>query len=265
MNIITLAFDMAAAVEKFLIKAKRFYYLVMLFGYRCPKCKGSLMMVAEGRCRCRSCKYEFNPTIEFQRCLVCGGIPILRVRRYQCKECGDDITSMFLFDGLVFNAEYFHQKMIESRRRKKEQKQRVQQMLAECRSEPLTLDVPDIKSIPGLIEALNGLTAGLDASTALELRDKFDLSRYQAHIRSHLGAEPVSLRQIPPLMENERLDLIWKFIAAIFLDHAGVINIRQQHETVWVMKLDDREGQDIPGEPEETDGLEGLEGRAQAW
>ena len=68
---------------------------------------------------------------------------------------------MFLFDGLVFNAEYFRRKMIESRQRKKEQKQRVQQMLSECRSEPLTLDVPDMKSIPGLIEALNGLTAGL--------------------------------------------------------------------------------------------------------
>jgi hypothetical protein len=265
MDIRKLAADMTAAVQQFFTKAKRFYYLVMLFGYRCPNCNGSLTMVAESICRCKLCTCEFDPTVEFQRCLHCGGAPVLRVRRYQCNDCGGDITSMFLFDGLVFNAEYFHQKMAESRRRKKEQKQRVQQMLSECRSEPLTLDVPDLSSVPGLIDALNGLTDGLGVSIELELRNEFDLSRYQAHINSHLRAEPVSLRQIPPLMENERLDLIWKFIAAIFLDHAGVINIRQQHETVWVMKLDDREGQNIPGEAEETDGFERLESRTQPW
>jgi len=265
MDIITLAFDMAAAVEKFLIKAKRFYYLVMLFGYRCPKCKGSLMMVAEGKCRCRSCKYEFDPTIEFQRCLACGGIPILRVRRYQCKKCGGDITSKFLFDGIVFDAEYYRRKMAESRQRKKEQRQRVQQMLAECRSEPLALKAPDLNSVPGLIEALNGLTAGLDASAAPELKDKFDLGRYQEHIRSHLETEPIDLRQIPPLAEDQRLDLIWKFIAAIFLDHAGLVDIYQQDDTIWVMKYDYHKGQDIPGEAEEIDGVERPESTIGTW
>jgi len=265
MDIRKLALDLTAAAQQFFTKAKRFYYLVMLFGYRCPKCNGSLTMVAEGKCMCKLCTGEFDPTVEFQICIACGGKPVLRVRRYQCKDCGGDITSMFLFDGLVFNAEYFHRKMADSRQRKKEQKQRVQQMLAECRSEPLALDVPDLNSVPGLIEALNGLTAGLDASAAPELKDKFDLSRYQAHIRSHLGAEPVSLRQIPPLMENERLDLIWKFIAAIFLDHAGVINICQQHETIWVMKFDDRKRQRISDEIEDIDGLERLKSGAHAW
>ena len=216
MDIIALAFDMAAAVEKFLVKAKRFYYLVMLFSYRCPKCRGSLMMVTEGTCRCKKCRYEFDPTIEFQRCLNCGGVPILRVRRYQCKKCGGDITSKFLFDGIVFDTEYFRQKMAESRRRKQEQKQRVQQMLAECRSEPLALKAPDLNSVPGLVDALNGLTAGLDASVLPELKDKFDLGHYQEHIRSYLETDPMDLRQIPPLAENLRLDLIWKFIAAIF-------------------------------------------------
>jgi hypothetical protein len=265
MDIRKLALDMTAAVQQYFTKAKRFYYLVMLFGYRCPKCNGSLTMVAEGKCRCKLCTCEFDPTVEFQRCSHCGGKPALRVRRYQCKDCGGDITSMFLFEGLVFNAEYFRQKMVESRQRKKEQKQRVQQMLSECPSEPLTLDVPDLNSVPGLIDALNGLTDGLGVSVALELRDKFDLSRYQAHIRSHLGTEPVSLREIPLLMENERLDLIWKFIAAIFLDHAGLISVCQQNDVIWVMKLDDREGQDIPGETEEIDGFERAESRTQAW
>jgi hypothetical protein len=265
MNIITQAFDMAAAVEKFLVKAKRFYYLVMLFGYHCPKCGGSLAMVGEGVCRCKRCKREFDPTIEFQRCLNCGGAPILRVRRYQCKKCGGDITSKFLFDGIVFDTEYFRQKMAESRQRKQKQKQRVQQMLAECRSAPLALKAPDLNSVHGLVDALNGLTAGLDASVALEQKDKFDLSRYQEHIKSHLETEPIDLRQIPPLAEDLRLDLIWKFIAAIFLDHAGLVYIYQQDETIWVMKFDDRKRQGISDEIEEIDGFERPESTIGTW
>jgi hypothetical protein len=239
MNIITRAFDMTAAVEKFLVKAKRFYYLVMLFGYRCPKCKGTLMMVAEGVCGCKKCGYEFDPTIEFQRCLDCGGKPVLRVRRYNCRKCGGDITSKFLFDGIVFDAEYYSRKMAESRQRKQKQKQRMQQLLAECRSEPLALKAPDLKSVPGLVDALNGLTAGLNICIAPELKDKFDLGRYQGHIKSHLETEPIDLREIPPLAEDQRLDLIWKFIAAIFLDHDGQIEIYQQDDTIWVMEEGD--------------------------
>ena len=265
MDIRKLAADMTTAVQQFFTKAKRFYYLVMLFGYRCPKCNGSLTMVAEGKCRCKLCTGEFDPTVEFQICTDCGGKPVLRTRRYQCEDCRGDITSMFLFDGLVFNAEYFHRKMAESRQRKKEQKQRVQQMLSECRSEPLALDVPDLNSVPGLIEALNGLTDGLGVSVELELRDKFDLGRYQEHIRSHLETDPIDLRQIPPLAEDQRLDLIWKFIAAIFLDHVGLVEIYQQDDTIWVMKFDDRKRQRISDEIEEIDGFERLKSSAQAW
>ena len=261
-NIIELAFGVAAAVEKFLTRAKRFYYLVMLFGCHCPKCNGSLIMLTEGTCRCKRCRYKFDPTIEFQRCLNCGGVPILRVRRYQCKKCGGYITSKFLFDGIAFDTEYFRRKMAESRQQKKEQKQRVQQMLAECRSEPLALKAPDLNSAPGLVDALNGLTAGLDASIALELKDKFDLGRYQEHIKSHLATEPIDLRQIPPLVEDQRLDLIWKFIAAIFLDHAGLVNIYQQDDTIWVMKYDYHKGQGISDEVEEIDGFERSESSA---
>jgi hypothetical protein len=265
MNIITVAFDMYAAVEKFVTKAQRFYYLVMLFGCRCPKCNGSLIMVAESRCRCKRCKYEFDPTVEFQRCSNCGGIPVLRVRRYQCGKCGRDVTSTFLFDGTVFDAKYFCRKMAESRQRKKELRQRVQEMLAQCRSGALTLDAPDLSSIPGLVEVLNSLTCGLEISMPLELRGKFDLNRYQAHITSYLEERPSTLRNIPPLIDDLRLDLVWRFIAVIFLEHAGSIHVRQQGQTIWVIKHDDREGQDFLGEVKETDGIERPVGGAQAW
>jgi hypothetical protein len=74
MNIITLALDMAKAVETFMQKAKRFFYSVMLLGHRCPKCNGSLVMVSEGKCRCASCGKVLDPTVTFQRCSACGGV-----------------------------------------------------------------------------------------------------------------------------------------------------------------------------------------------
>jgi hypothetical protein len=155
--------------------------------------------------------------------------------------------------------------MTESRQRKKDQKQRVQQMLAKCRSEPLALKAPDLNSAPGLVDALNGLTAGLDASVALELKDKFNLGHYQEHIRSHLESKPMDLRTIPPLAENLRLDLIWKFIAAIFLDHAGLVYIYQQDETIWVIKDNYHKGQGISDEVEAIDGFERPKSTIGTW
>ena len=113
-NIVELAFKVAASAEKLLQKVKRFFYCIVLLRYSCPKCKSLLTMLYEGRCQCHTCVYGFDPTIEFQRCLACGGTAILRVRRYQCQDCSREIASRFLFDGLIFNSEYFNVKMAES-------------------------------------------------------------------------------------------------------------------------------------------------------
>lgn len=53
------------------------------------------------------------------------------MRRYECAGCGTEIASRFVFDGLVFDANYFGQRMAEHRRRRREQRERVRQMLAE--------------------------------------------------------------------------------------------------------------------------------------
>jgi hypothetical protein len=208
MNIIALAFDMAKVVEVFIQKAKRFFYSVVLFGYRCPKCNGSLLMAAEGQCKCTSCGIEFDPTVTFQSCSECGGVPVLRVRRYQCRNCGSDISSKFLFDGLVFEAEYFRQKVAESRQRRKEQRERVRQMLAESRSTDLSLEAVDLTAVPGLLDALNSLTSDIDPSFAVESCDEFDLNRYEKHIQAHIQDFPINLSEIPPLSENLKKDLI---------------------------------------------------------
>jgi len=265
MNIITLAFDMADAVGLFVQKAKSFFYNVMLFGYRCPKCNNSLTMVAEGMCKCNLCELEFDPTVQFQRCSNCGAKAVLKVRRYSCKNCGSDIRSKFLFDGLVFEKEYFKAKMAESRKHKKEQHKRVKEMLAKSRSNALPLQAVDFSAVPDLVDALNSLTAGIDTNFEIETNSKFDLNRYQSHIQAHIQDFPVNLLDIPPLNESARKDVIWRFIAVIFLAHTGIVDIWQEDSNIMVIKHEaNREGQRVFGELEETNGIERFVGRVEA-
>lgn len=266
MNIIALAFDMANAVGLFVQKAKKYFYHVMLFGHRCPKCNSSLHMRAEGMCRCNLCKFEFDPTIEFQNCSTCGGVPVLQVRRYVCKQCCSDITSKFLFDGLVFDRSYFKQRMADSRQRRKERREHVRKMLAECRSDALPLKEVDLESVPGLLDALNSLTTGIDTGFIHELHAKFDLKRYQEHIQDHIQNIPVSLNEIPPLSkECPRKDRIWRFVALIFLAHTGVADIWQDGWDIMVVKNEiNGKGQGVFRELEESDGIEGPVGRVEA-
>ena len=50
---------------------------------------------------------------------------------------------------------------------------------------------------------------------------------------------------------------IWRFIAVIFLAHAGVLDVMQHGQEILVMKHEtNRERQNIPGEPEDIDGVE---------
>jgi len=265
MNIRQLAYEMAETVEAFLEKARRFFYSVMLIGHRCPKCSGSLAMVSEGRCRCISCGKEFDPTVTFQRCSECGGVPVLRVRRYQCRDCGSDIISKFLFEGHVFDPDYFRQRMAESRKRRKEQRERVQQMLAESRSTELPLGRADLGSVPGLVDALDALTAGMDEAIGIEAREEFNLKAYEGHVQAHIQGYPVSLTEIPPLSEHPKKDLIWRFIAVIFLAHAGTIDVWQDDQEIMVKKHEaNREGCDISGESQAADGVERPMGGAEA-
>ena len=261
LDIVSQAFCMAAAVEQFVTRARTFYYEVMLSAHECPECKGSLEMVTPGRCRCLACEQVFDPTMAFQQCEACGGRPELKIRRYQCGRCGHDVASRFLFDGLVFDAEYFRQKMAESRERKRELRERVRQMLAESRSPVIQAEPMDLAAMPGLLEALDGLvqaeTGGLDAP----LMPAFSLNRYQSHIQAHIRPFPMRFDQIPPLSENTRLDRVWRFIAILFLAHAGIIDAWQNGLDILVMKREvDTERQGVPDGIAEAAGIEGVMG-----
>lgn len=265
-DIVTKALFMAMAVEGFAEHARTFYYAVMLSGHNCPGCGGEMEMYGEGGCVCRSCGSRFDPTLAFQRCAACGGKPSLQVRRYRCEECGADIRSRFLFDGLVFDAEYFRQKMAEHRQRKTELRDRVRRMLAESRSGLVEVPPANPEEMSDLLEALDGLAVGADPGLPLEVPMMFDLSRYQTHVQAHIGRIPTNLERIPPLSEDRRKDRVWRFVAIIFLAHAGLVHAWQDGQDVMVMKREAHtERQAVPGDLEDADGIEGPMGRAEAW
>ncbi len=265
MDIIRQAFRLMEAVTGLVGRVRKLYYAIVLLGHRCPKCDGKLMMVGEGLCWCRSCNSEFDPTVAFQRCNICGGRAELQLRRYRCKQCDNDIASRFLFDGLVFDKQYFRQKMAESRQQRKQQRERIRKMLAESRSENLQMPVADLSAVPGLEQALNGLTVDLAELVPWVPQEGFDLKRYQGHIQAHIQDFPISLEEIPPL-ENTRKDRIWRFIAVIFLAHMGIINIWQDGQVIMVIKNgSDTERYGIHEDTESVDGLEGSMGGVEAW
>ncbi len=262
-QIIREAFGLVDAVGRLAEQARWYYYQVVLCRHACANCGGSLVMAGEGLCECQVCFDRFDPTIAFQVCPACGGKPVLRVRRYQCTSCGQEIVSRFLFDGLVFDAEYFRQKMAEHRQRKAELRERVRQMLAGTRSQAAKMPAADLDGMQDLVAALAGLTSCDDAAGMAWSAKGFDLERYQAHVQAHIGPIPVDLAQIPPLSEDRRLDLVRRFIAILFLATAGTIDISQEGSTIWVKQHEtDREGQEVPGGTEDTDGIEGPLGGA---
>lgn len=247
-DIIGLAFKLAEAVSRLVAHARRFFYEVVLSSYACPGCGGKLATLRDGRCRCMACGRDLDPTVTFQRCSACGGAPVLRIRRYRCRACGADVQSRFLFDGLVFDAEYFRQKMAESRHRKCDKREQVRKMLAESRSGPISPPAADLEAVPGLLDALNGLTAGVDVAAWLPLCKGFDLNRYQRHVQGYVRGVELAFDDIPPLDQDVRLDRIWRFIAIIFLAHAGQVIIEQEGQRILVRQNEaDREGQGVPG------------------
>jgi len=191
-------------------------------------------------------------------------MPSLRVRRYYCKDCGNEITSRFVFETLPYEREYFKQKMAESRQRKKEKIKQVREMLAQSRSQAITFDAVDLDSVPGLLVALNGLTQGIDDNVLLELKSKFDIERYQSHIKAHIQDFEIDLRSIPAILENTHKDLIWRFIAAIFLEHEREIEIHQDGQNIWLSKYVNKQRSDFSGKIEEVNGIERLMCRVES-
>ncbi|HNQ22564.1 MAG TPA: hypothetical protein PKK06_05660 [Phycisphaerae bacterium] len=255
-DIVRLAFMLADAVACLVARVRAFCYEVMLAGHACPGCGGNLVMVRDGACRCLACGRTFDPTVVFQTCAACGGRPRVRIRRYECNCCHAEIMSRFLFDGLVFDAAYFREKMAEHRERKHDQRERVRLMLAACRSPAVEVDPAGLDGLAALQAALDELTRSVEPAAAPPSRSDFDLHRYERHVQAQCTGSAIALADIPPLIEDPRRDLIYRFIAIIFLAHAGVLTVWQEGSTIWVTNHDaDRERQAVSGAVEAADGV----------
>ena len=256
MDIVARAFELAGAVEALMERARRFYYEVMLWGHSCPGCGGRPVMLSESYAQCGACGRRFDPTLAFQRCAACDGRPQLRRTRYQCSRCGAEVLSRFLFDGIVFDREYFRKRMAESRERKQQQREDALALVTASRSEAVEPPVADLGSIPGLLEALDGLSMGPEMAALLPLCRGFDLRRYESHLQAHIGAIELCFDDIPPLEEDARKDRIWRFVAIVFMAHAGAIEVWQEGETIMVMEHEAHgERQGVPGTLEAADGV----------
>lgn len=231
---VNLAFRLSDTVKAFAGRAKELFYAVMLMGYECPRCSGNLSMTGESRCRCSGCGHVLDPTTTFQRCPGCGGRVVLHVCRYRCRRCGDDVPSRFVFDGKLFDAEYFRAKMAESRQRRTQRRQQAARRTIENRSAALEPQELDLSSVPGLLDALNGLTGGIETLAWRPQTGGFDLSRYQKHLQAYIGPEEQPFDDLPALEKDRRLDRIWRFVTIIFMAHFGLIDIAQEEQTILV-------------------------------
>ncbi len=234
MDIVAMAHRLTASVATLVGRVRRLYYAVVLMGRTCPRCNRPIEMIAESRCRCASCGDTFDPTVEFQQCPDCGGRLKLVVRRHRCTQCGADVYSRFVFDTLPFDRQYFRERMTESRQRKRPQQEHLRRMVAEDRSESLPPLPVDLDSMPGLVEALDGLSVGPEIAALAPLCEGLDLRRYQTHVQAHVGPIEVCFDRIPRLEKDVRKDRIWRFVAIVFMAHAGLIEICQQGETLWL-------------------------------
>jgi hypothetical protein len=242
-------------------RVRHFFYEVVLWGHACPQCSGELVMVKEGRCCCTVCGMECDPTVAFQRCPECEGVPQVRIRRYECSRCGLEVVSRFLFDGLVFDADYFRQKMAESRQRRQQDRHDLAAWVAHHRSQDLEPGPIELSAVPGLADALAALVdLPVPEVTTFEPA-RFDLLRYEQHVLAHAGSAAVPLDNIPALEDDSRRDRIWRFIAVVFLWHAGQVDVRQCGPTIEVIKCEtDRKRQAVPAGTQATDGTEASVG-----
>jgi len=212
-------------------RARQFCYAVVLFQRKCTACGAEdLVMLHDSWCRCAVCGNEFDPTLAFQTCTTCDSRLRLKINRYWCPCCRVPVRSRFSFDGHVFDAEYFREKMKESRQRRKAQIEDVRKMLAASRSEHYAPeDAPALDAVPGLEAALDqfvGQSVQLaflgDANTP-----PFDLERYRQHIRDLADGCTVNFDGISSLIPDPKLDRIFRFIAAVFMENAGEVTLEQ--------------------------------------
>ena len=230
------------SIEIFKEKVRKFYYLLVLSDYRCPRCTGKLKMLDDSKCLCISCKYEFDPTLEFQKCPECSGDLIKKTYHYFCKHCNNQVYSRFCFEETAFNNEYFTEMMRKSREIKYIQRQAFHKQIISSRSDVYyPEEAVKLDEIEGLTETLNSFIESPIPESLIRFylkSEEFDMEKYKSHILSSFEGNEMFFDEIPVLTENLRKDKIFRFITLIFMAHNKEVILNQYNNRILVEKVE---------------------------
>jgi hypothetical protein len=233
-------FGVIGRVKSFKEQARQFYFEVILSSYSCPLCGGSLQMTGTSECSC-SCGKILDPTLTFQKSSCCGAKLVRRTFHYACSGCYKTVPSRFLFDEKIFDKQYFREMMRDSRERSKNKKARLKRLLADSRSEVLDLtQTPDLSSVPGLVEDLNAFIQAEPDETnpsVFEQKPRFSMDDYRNHINAILNWDGISFSEIVPLIDDIRVDRIWRFITLVYMQQDHEVNLSQQGQDILVKRV----------------------------
>lgn len=185
-------------------------------------------MICDGLCQCINCQKQVDPTVEFQHCAGCGGKPVLVASRYQCEACESIIDSIFRLEPIRFDDAYFSQAMARHRQRRMYLRKQLLEQLRNGLSRSVLLPAANLDLCPGLAADLDQLTEHQSPPEVniQQSGDDFDLAQYEKHIIDSLSSGLHDFEDIPPINDSP-VDRVRRFVAAVFLDHAGQLTIQQ--------------------------------------
>lgn len=197
-------------------------------------------MVGQSRCGC-SCGNVLDPTITFQKSDCCNANLIRKTFHYACSKCNKTVPSRFLFDEKLFDNAYFQEMMQESRKRVKKKKEEIRRLLAESRSCELSfMENPDLTSVPGLLDDLNDFVKGESGPISnlfIPAKNPFIMDDYRKHILSGLGWDSLLFSSMNPLIEDKRLDRVYRFITLVFMENDHEVELTQYGHDLMVQRV----------------------------
>ena len=210
-------------------EARALFYEVMLFLKPCPACGlADLSMVGDSEATCTGCGHSCDPTLVFQTCPDCDSALVRRMYHYFCPACRIPVRSHYCFDVKVFDADYFRERMAVSRTRKRERIERIRTALLNSRS-PVFMpdDEPPVVVPIGIATAL----ADVLVQPVPEVHEhptgpRFDLSEYRSHLLDLVTGCVVQFDGVSPLITDRRVDRAFRFVAAVFMENEGLLQIR---------------------------------------
>lgn len=224
-------FLMEERVTGLLERVRWLCYAVALFQKECPECGStSLDMLRDSWCRCRVCGHECDPTLLFQTCPECDSRLTKRIYHYWCPRCRHTVRSSYCFEARVFDADYFREMMRESRARKEAKIEELRALLAGSRSSPLLPDCPmdtGFSDFQSDLDRVVGIPVAVFVNTILK-RPAFDMDLYRRHILPLVQGCIVNFDGISALVQDARLDRVFRFIAVVFMDQEGLLEIQQE-------------------------------------